>query len=387
MPAPKRSQRDASRSKSSSAFVLVLLLILGGGALGICVIGSFFGIYYFAPAPSDPKPIVQRPEVKPPEKTETPTDDAKKVSGTKDAALDQKTKTDDAKVQDKSSKDISVPDNKKKDTIEKTKDDDKKKDGAPKDGDLDKKKTTQKPPLVGDPTYVPIEMRKLPAASEFGGLLAYYSFDDIEGETVKDLADEGTPGKLVGSPTIIDGVRGKAIRLDGSVKQYFDYAAHPKLNFAVGAPFTIALWSKAERDSGTLLSQRHTRPRDGDVIDVTLHQFKLRLELRDERHLPKNVTLNAGMMKRDLWHHITLTRNGDTVEFFLDGEGIGRGRSPAGTGAIATNLRALGQERFWLLPREGAFGNATFQGAFDEFCVYNRILTDNEIRALAGLAK
>ncbi len=354
-PKKKPAGRDAP-ARSSVLLPLVVLFLLGGGFV-VCAGVAVGAYFYFGKAPDDG------------DNRHAELDNAKAITDPR-----QDVKTDDKKIEPKK-QEIPASDGKKNET-KTTSPPEKKTDPLPPRDTKPAPKKKQTKARVGDPQDVP-------AASEFPGLIGYWSFDDIAGNIVKDLAPGGGDGVLFGSPAIIDGVRGKAIRLDGSKSQYFDYAANPRLNFPRASPFTIAAWFKPERDSGTILSHRHTRPKERDIIDLTFNQFKLKLEVRDQTSPAKHVTIVQGDLSQNVWHHVAVTRQGSVIELFLDGISIKRTVNPAAAGPIESDLRALGQERFWMT--DVPFGNPTFQGALDELCAFDRVLTNEEIRRLAGV--
>lgn len=351
MPAKQAPKPNATPKKSAGLLIGLAILLAGGGLL-VCIGGSVGAWWYLNKRRPDDR-RVENPPIMQPIGLDKKDDEPKKDDAPK-------------KIDDAPKKTADAPLN-----TDKFEPPDKKKKAPP-----------QKPV---QPPYVPIANRKIPAAAEFGGLLAYYSFDEIDGDKVKDLADNGIPGTLVGKPTIIDGVRGKAIRLNGSPDQYFDYAAHPLLNFQPKTPFTIAVWCNSERDVGTIVSHRHTRPRQQNLLDITLHQYRLKVEVRDEKGVGKHAEIMNGVLTQNQWHHVAITRKGAVVEFYLDGVAMGRDASASAAGLIASDLRTLGSERYWLM--DGSFGNPTWQGAFDELCVFNRALDAKEIASLAGIAE
>jgi hypothetical protein len=67
---------------------------------------------------------------------------------------------------------------------------------------------------------------------------------------------------------------------------------------------------------------------------------------------------------------------------FFDGVPQGRSRSTLAGGALTTDLRTLGSERYWI--SHAAFGDPHFEGDMDEVRMFNRALKADEITALAG---
>ncbi|HEY7315742.1 MAG TPA: LamG domain-containing protein [Gemmataceae bacterium] len=220
-----------------------------------------------------------------------------------------------------------------------------------------------------------------PPATQFPGLLAYWSFDEGKETRAADSSGNGLHAKLVNAGWT-QGIRGKALNLTGP-DSYLDYSDSPRLSFAAGAPFTIALWTRTQRAKATLLSQRNSRE-GGALIDIVLKGGRVQGQVRQDRNdVFGPVAVDGGVVNDGGWHHVALTRDGDLVELFLDALSQGRNRGDIAAGAITTDLRALGSERFWIA-RNGHFGDPHFQGNMDELCIFDRALKPNEITALAG---
>ena len=82
------------------------------------------------------------------------------------------------------------------------------------------------------------------------------------------------------------------------------------------------------------------------------------------------------------WHHCAFLRSGATIEIYLDGNQEGKVTGPHATGAITTDLRAVGQQAHCVAGRRGDFRG--FTGAVDELCIFDRALKPEEIKTLAG---
>jgi hypothetical protein len=219
-----------------------------------------------------------------------------------------------------------------------------------------------------------------PPATQFPGLLAYWSFDEGTGTRAADASGNDLHATLVGAGWT-DGIRGKALSLRGP-GSYLDYGSSPRLSFHAQAPFTFAFWTKTARAQGTLLSQR--RRSDGSaVLDVLLQGGRVQAQFRpDGNEFAIPVTVGGGAVNDRAWHHLALTRTGDRIELFLDGVAQEQRRNDLVRGAITTDLHALGSERYWI-SRHPA-GNPHFEGAMDEFCIFARALEPQVITALAG---
>src|SRR5581483_8806456 len=77
------------------------------------------------------------------------------------------------------------------------------------------------------------------------------------------------------------------------------------------------------------------------------------------------------------WHHFALLRdNLGNVTLYVDGQWQDGKADEGARGRLTTDLRALGRDLLRASPG--------FQGSIDEFCIFRRKLTDNEINKLAG---
>jgi sialidase-1 len=180
----------------------------------------------------------------------------------------------------------------------------------------------------------------------------------------------------------VQGIRGQALSFSGS-GSYFDYGDSPRLSFNAKAPFTMAFWVQTRNSKGTRLSHRHSR--DGSpVIDILITNSRVSAQVRkDGNEFDLPVQIDGRTINDGAWHHVALTRDGDTLELFLDSVSQGQKSGTAAGGAITTNLRALGSERYWI-DRKSAHGDPNFKGSMDEFCIFGRALNAEEITTLAG---
>ena len=127
-------------------------------------------------------------------------------------------------------------------------------------------------------------------------------------------------------------------------------------------------------------------------IDVKLENGALAVDVRQDGNdrIPAASFRGDAVVNDGAWHHFALTRGrglvaADVVALYVDGVKKGSQLNLNAGGAVTTDLRALGAELY--LQRHGfKGGNTTFTGDMDEFCVFNRVLDDGEIRQLAGVA-
>lgn len=219
-----------------------------------------------------------------------------------------------------------------------------------------------------------------PSADSISGLVAYWKLDAVTRGQTPDEVIGGPPSNVFGA-SIVPGVKGNALKFEG-LGSYVELAPSPRLSFAAGDSFTWAGWVNT-KDDGTLLGQRR-RTDEGPVIDITVEQGNLCATVRcDGPDLNRVHKLTGTRVADGTWHHLALTRDSaGKIELFLDAQS--QGQAAGADGPITTDLNAFGQERYWVLLKSGP-GSPFFTGLLDEFCLFDRVLTPDELRSLAGL--
>jgi hypothetical protein len=241
-------------------------------------------------------------------------------------------------------------------------------------------RNTQPAPAKAQPKEAPPPppAHEPPSATKLPGLIAYWSFDEGKGETAGDASGKGMKSKLV-NVEWTQGMRGKALKINGP-GSYFDYGNSPSFSFAAKAPFAFAFWVQTKSARAAVLSQRNSRD-ESSLIDMLISGGRITAQLRPDGNIFFPAQIESSAMNDGKWHHVALTRDGDNLELFLDSISQGR-RNDAG-GAVTTNLRSLGSERYWINNRPGP-GDPNFEGSIDEFCIFGRALKTDEIKTLAG---
>ena len=203
------------------------------------------------------------------------------------------------------------------------------------------------------------------------GLVSFWTFDksDIEGDTVKDVWGENH-GTMQGDPEIVEGKIEEGLQLDGED----DFVLLPDMGFL--SQVTVEIWAKVEDLSVStlhpLFSQEKWEP-------GTPH-FKIRQATRDVK-----MQINDGPPEllapiadlEGVWHHYLYTYDEDTIEanLYVDGELQDTQTGSTPHPADLTTPR-IGNEY------EPA---RMFCGVLDEVRVYDRVLSDDEIKANFGV--
>lgn len=213
------------------------------------------------------------------------------------------------------------------------------------------------------------------------GLIAYWSLDEGKGEQATDTSGHKLTA-TVHNADWVDGIRGKALQFRGS-GSYLELGSAPELSFPARSSFTLALWVRTRAGNGMLLAMR--KQRDGSpLLQLSVEGQRIRALLRpDGNEFASPDGIVGSSVSDGRWHHVAFCREGEILQLYLDGVSQGTKQGPANSGALTTDLRALGAELFWIRVR-GAIGTPDFAGSADELCVFNRALKPEEIRSLAG---
>jgi len=236
-------------------------------------------------------------------------------------------------------------------------------------------------PGDGKPAHVRGE---IPAIGKLPGLIAYWPFDEGDGDKATDASGNGHHGIIHGAKWF-KGIRGKALWFhDQNV--YFDYGSGPAFNFAAKSPFSITGWIQTKAAVGTIVSQRNSKD-GGPDIEISLNNGKLSALVREDGgEFGEPAILTGAPVHDGIWHHFALSRQVDgVVELFIDGKTQGKNSSPQSAGAITTNLRSVAREQYWLTIKQGP-GWAHWNGCIDELAIFSRAVSEAEIHRLAGMA-
>ncbi len=214
------------------------------------------------------------------------------------------------------------------------------------------------------------------AATAAPGPVACWTFDDT-GDAINGVGTSPTPGHLLGHPSRVAGVLGKALRLDGAT-QGVEIAHVAALRPA--AQITLSAWVLP-----TELSGNRTIYRKEDGEERTLFAFQdggshLSLGLNlGGKYVEFDAKIAAAAFLDEKWHLVTATYDGAFMKIYRDGQQIADGQTvqlqPA-SGPIATG----GNAPLYLGVTTGH--SEHFRGFLDDVRLYDRALTAGEIAAL-----
>lgn len=232
------------------------------------------------------------------------------------------------------------------------------------------------------------------------GLLLYSSFDtaDVNGTTVKNLANPAKNGTATAAITYVDGQFGKAIQVknqanpgagENKANQYVSYG---KGILPATANYAVALWFKStgKSNNGTVLSDKDyaSGSNKGFVIgsyeNTTMKDMRVNIggatssagKDRAEVH-GQGTDLAMRTMKDGGWHHLAtnVDRSGN-LSVYVDGVFVKSVSTSAIVGSIDSGLPLV-------IGADGKFFNGGDNFLMDELRIYDRLLLAAEITELA----
>ena len=208
----------------------------------------------------------------------------------------------------------------------------------------------------------------------FGGA-AYWNFDEGSGTAILDSSGNNVNGALVGGATRTTGIKNGGINFDGSSGSISFGDALNDLN----VPFSISLWVyRRETQAITVISS-----------DDTTAYYGLWMHINDDNTLEisygdgtgaafpsRRTKRSANAISSQVWTHVCAVVRGPTdMSLYIDG--IDAGGVYSGSGGAMQHSSAP------LVLGYKTLGNSYYDGQMDEFQVYRRALTPNEVQLLA----
>ncbi|MCF7972603.1 MAG: discoidin domain-containing protein, partial [Phycisphaerae bacterium] len=209
------------------------------------------------------------------------------------------------------------------------------------------------------------------------GLAAKYSLDN----TLEDTSGHGLgAGTVIGGPFFVEGRPGNGMAL--SFNGLDDYVTLPIGGVIASADsITIACWADFSNEGGAW--QRLWDFGSGDGANPYMFlcprvntNGPIRLAIRSAT-VPESV-INSTSTLPSGWQHVTAVIDGDTrtMTLYVNGAVVAQGSTqviPSELGNTTQNYLAKSQ-----------YPDALYQGSLDELMIYTRVLSEGEIRYLAG---
>jgi hypothetical protein len=214
------------------------------------------------------------------------------------------------------------------------------------------------------------------------GLVLYFSFDAFETQgnltKVADLSGTGNDGFVTGG-ALVDGKFGKA--LECKYENQGDGVIVADSNSLDLDAVTIAAWIKTSR-----LDDQWSR-----ILDkgwATAYNLCIGGEFKGQRWQDKCTfecagcsTISKGSVVDGLWHFIVATNDGQFKKIYIDGKLDTKHKCKEKMPMKHTDtVLTIGRLAVLEVP---PYEKSFFDGLIDEIRLYNRVLSDEEIQALA----
>ena len=225
------------------------------------------------------------------------------------------------------------------------------------------------------------------------GLVAEWNFDESSGSSAADSAPddaEATNGVLTGDAAFVSGgLKGNAVSLDGD-GDMVTVGDSTEINTYSGSidERTISFSFKVDPDndlSGTQILYEEGGTSNG--FSIYIHEGQLYVGAWSESTSWSGTFLNTSLDASDNdWHHVSLVLDGDagSLKGYLDGSvfasGSGEGVYQHGDEAAFGGVNVTTQ----IHTGDLTTGTHNFHGQIDEARIYNRALTDNEVKLLGA---
>ncbi len=213
------------------------------------------------------------------------------------------------------------------------------------------------------------------------GLVGYWSFDACN---VRDDSGNRFTGRTIGNPRCVSGAQGSAFEFNGDnfiqipnvpvPSSGHSYALwfRPAMDLDSSSPRQDLLYADTDADA---IQQGRGRPHitmnhDGDG-KVGFHPRII--TDGGEVETSNSIESNTSEWLADRWYHVAFTWDGTTFRTYIDGERQQTATLPSGMSFVYEGI---------VLAIRGD-GEFPFTGGLDEVRMYDRILTEDDVRELA----
>ena len=202
------------------------------------------------------------------------------------------------------------------------------------------------------------------------GLVAAYGFEETSGTTANDSSTAKNNGTINGPVSSTGGKFGRALSFDGT-NDRVDVPDAASLDLTTG--MTLEAWVKPTSNVGwrtVIMKERGT-----DLL-YALYSSNGSKPRTENFTTVENTAAGTTALPLNAWSHVASTYDGTNLRFYLNGALIA---TKATTGAMpnTANPLRIGGNAVW-----GEY----FAGLIDEVRVYNRALTEAELKADMGVA-
>lgn len=208
-----------------------------------------------------------------------------------------------------------------------------------------------------------------------GRLEAHWTFDGGEDATVPDASGNGLNGVLINRPTLVPGIDGLALRLNGA-NQHADFG--DPLALRLTGSMTISAWINSSAfpvDDAAIVSDHSGL---GYQLDTTVDQGPRTIGFKLANEYGRLMArYGRTPLKADMWYHVAgvYDAGARTLNVYLNG----RLDNGCLLGTVTPTQRLSGVQVY--VGRRGRGEGFEFAGSVDDVQVYSRALTQSELEA------
>jgi prepilin-type N-terminal cleavage/methylation domain-containing protein len=206
------------------------------------------------------------------------------------------------------------------------------------------------------------------------GLVGYWPFDEGSGTIAKDYSGNGNDGTLVNGPTWVDGKVGKALSFDG----VDDYVQIPLGTGSLGQGYTILAWFYPRESDNYSVLAGWWGFHIGLIVYGTRGYHAITL-VRPDNSLYSDAIYPSETPMVNSWTFGAALWSKPLMWLFQNDKKYGpKSEDPS------YNLRVYSSN---FRPGFSVYSGQWFAGVIDEVRIYNRALSDSEIKALYDATK
>ncbi|MEM0050370.1 MAG: LamG domain-containing protein [Candidatus Bathyarchaeia archaeon] len=205
-----------------------------------------------------------------------------------------------------------------------------------------------------------------------GGLVLYLPFDEGSGSVAYDESGNNNNGELRNNPTWVDGKLGKALYFNSSLRSYVRVPRSESIEPPNQITISAWVYYSIITTDGSIINKRY----NSSIYSWSSYHISIRAT--DKKVLFRLSTDSATNLLSSLplppgWHHIVAVYDGSYMKIFIDGELSAQTEK---TGTIIYDAT----QHLYIGTFDGY--NAPFEGVIDEVRIYNRALSDAEVKWL-----
>jgi hypothetical protein len=213
------------------------------------------------------------------------------------------------------------------------------------------------------------------------GLIAYYAFEN----NANDSSVNGLHGTVVGDPTYVEGLAGYGMAMDFDGTD--DLVELGKFDVVGG--ITLATWIKADdfeiNDARVISKAKEWGGDDHFWMLSTMSETSLRFRLKTDEGPGTATLISDPVLEAGVWTHVVAAWDGSMMRIYKDGVEVASQEKGGSAVAVDPSVSvAIGSQPSDAFASDPSHVAKFFDGLLDEVRIYDRALSDLEVRYLAG---